>query len=203
MPGEIRRAVEQANADDAVHVIVLAGAGRAFCAGYDLKQFAEGETPLTQDMPWDPMQDYRIMKADHRRLLLDLAQLQAGDLQGARLRGRGRLGHRAVRGHRRDGRGRAHRLHAGARVGLPDDGDVGVPPGRREGEAHAADRRHDRRQDRQGVGAGLRRGARGSPRRRGRRARRAHGRRAEEPAHDAEADDQPGLREHGPRRARR
>ncbi|TAN56123.1 MAG: enoyl-CoA hydratase, partial [Betaproteobacteria bacterium] len=30
MPGEIRRAVAQANADDAVHVIVLAGAGRAF-----------------------------------------------------------------------------------------------------------------------------------------------------------------------------
>jgi enoyl-CoA hydratase len=62
MPGEIRRAVEQANADDAVHVIVLQGAGRAFCAGYDLKQYAEGATPLIQDMPWDPMQDYRIMK---------------------------------------------------------------------------------------------------------------------------------------------
>jgi enoyl-CoA hydratase len=62
MPGEIRRAVEQANADDAVHVIVLAGAGRAFCAGYDLKEYAEGANPLVQDMPWDPMQDYRIMK---------------------------------------------------------------------------------------------------------------------------------------------
>ena len=62
MPGEIRRAVEQANADDAVHVIVLAGAGRAFCAGYDLKEYAEGATPLIQEMPWDPMQDYRIMK---------------------------------------------------------------------------------------------------------------------------------------------
>jgi enoyl-CoA hydratase len=62
MPGEIRRAIEEANADDAVHVIVLQGAGRAFCAGYDLKQYAEGATPLIQDMPWDPMQDYRIMK---------------------------------------------------------------------------------------------------------------------------------------------
>ena len=62
MPGEIRRAVAQANADDAVHVIVLAGAGRAFCAGYDLKAFAEAKTPLTQRMPWDPMQDYRVMK---------------------------------------------------------------------------------------------------------------------------------------------
>jgi enoyl-CoA hydratase len=62
MPGEIRRAIEQANADDAVHVIVLQGAGRAFCAGYDLKQFAEGDTSLIQDMPWDPMRDYRVMK---------------------------------------------------------------------------------------------------------------------------------------------
>jgi enoyl-CoA hydratase len=63
MPGEIRRAVEQANADDAVHVIVLAGAGRAFCAGYDLKVYAEGGSELIQDMPWDPMQDYRVMKS--------------------------------------------------------------------------------------------------------------------------------------------
>jgi enoyl-CoA hydratase len=64
MPGEIRRAVEQANADDAVHVIVLAGAGRAFCAGYDLKAFAEakGKNSVIQDMPWDPMRDYKVMK---------------------------------------------------------------------------------------------------------------------------------------------
>ena len=43
MPREIRGAVEAANEDDRVHVIVLAGAGRAFCAGYDLKRFAEGD----------------------------------------------------------------------------------------------------------------------------------------------------------------
>jgi enoyl-CoA hydratase len=66
MPGEIRRAVEAANADDRAHVIVLAGAGRAFCAGYDLKKFAEGDKTnrWTQDMPWDPMRDYRGMKAN-------------------------------------------------------------------------------------------------------------------------------------------
>jgi enoyl-CoA hydratase len=63
MPGEIRRAVEAANADPRVHVIVLAGAGRAFCAGYDLKAFAEAESDVIQDMPWDPMLDYRIMKS--------------------------------------------------------------------------------------------------------------------------------------------
>jgi enoyl-CoA hydratase len=62
MPGELRRAIEQANADEGVHVIVLQGAGRAFCAGYDLRQFAEERTPLIQDMPWDPMRDYRVMK---------------------------------------------------------------------------------------------------------------------------------------------
>jgi enoyl-CoA hydratase len=62
MPGEIRRAIEEANADDGVHVVVLQGAGRAFCAGYDLKIFAERDTPLIQEMPWDPMRDYRVMK---------------------------------------------------------------------------------------------------------------------------------------------
>ena len=66
MPREIRLAVEQANADDGVHVIVLQGAGRAFCAGYDLKDFAEkkGKNAYTQEMPWDPMIDYRGMKAN-------------------------------------------------------------------------------------------------------------------------------------------
>ncbi|HWH49556.1 MAG TPA: enoyl-CoA hydratase-related protein, partial [Burkholderiales bacterium] len=66
MPREIRRAIEAANADDAVHVIVLAGAGKAFCAGYDLKKFAEGDPDnrWNQPMPWDPMRDYRGMKAN-------------------------------------------------------------------------------------------------------------------------------------------
>lgn len=64
MPGDIRRAVEAANADDEVHVIVLQGAGEAFCSGYDLKDFAEapGTNPGVQAMPWDPMLDYRFMK---------------------------------------------------------------------------------------------------------------------------------------------
>jgi enoyl-CoA hydratase len=64
MPHEIHDAVDRANADDAIHVIVLQGAGRAFCAGYDLKDFAErpGTNICIQDMPWDPMLDYREMK---------------------------------------------------------------------------------------------------------------------------------------------
>jgi enoyl-CoA hydratase/carnithine racemase len=62
MPREIREAVEQANDDDRVHVIVLQGAGRAFCAGYDLKAFAERKGEWSQEMPWDPMKDYKGMK---------------------------------------------------------------------------------------------------------------------------------------------
>ena len=67
MPGEIRRAVELANADDDVHVIVIQGAGRAFCAGYDLQDSAERviENPCQQEKtPWDPMLDYARMKAN-------------------------------------------------------------------------------------------------------------------------------------------
>ena len=66
MPQEIEQAVKRANEDDAVHVIVLEGAGRAFCAGYDLQEFAEkpGTNPGIQDMPWDPMLDFRFMNAN-------------------------------------------------------------------------------------------------------------------------------------------
>ena len=63
VPGEIRRAVEKANDDPDVHVIVLGGAGRSFSAGYDLKAFAEAETSRWAQGPvWDPIRDYRDMK---------------------------------------------------------------------------------------------------------------------------------------------
>jgi enoyl-CoA hydratase len=63
LPRELAAAVERADADEAVHVIVLAGAGRAFCAGYDLLHYAEtdGANRYTQEMPWDPMKDYTFM----------------------------------------------------------------------------------------------------------------------------------------------
>ena len=65
MPGEIRAAVDWAVADDEVHVIVVEGAGKGFCGGYDLTQFGEGEIdhPCQQERhPWDPMDDYAYMK---------------------------------------------------------------------------------------------------------------------------------------------
>jgi len=65
MPGEIRAAVDWAVADDQVHVIVVEGAGKGFCGGYDLSIFGEGQIdhPCQQErQPWDPMVDYAFMK---------------------------------------------------------------------------------------------------------------------------------------------
>lgn len=65
MPREIREAVRWAETDDEVHVIVLDGAGRAFCAGYDLQDFGAGRTehPCQQETyPYDAMADYAAMK---------------------------------------------------------------------------------------------------------------------------------------------
>ncbi|MFG2018095.1 crotonase/enoyl-CoA hydratase family protein [Actinomadura geliboluensis] len=66
MPGDLAAAVKRANADPRVHVIVLRGAGRAFCSGYDLKISAE-DGQGTQgsgdgDPVWDPIKDYAVMK---------------------------------------------------------------------------------------------------------------------------------------------
>lgn len=64
-PREIRAAVEWAERDDEVHVIVVEGAGKGFCGGYDLADTAEQhiEHPCQQEKtPWDPMVDYAYMK---------------------------------------------------------------------------------------------------------------------------------------------
>ncbi len=67
LPVELADAVARADADPEVHVMLLAGAGRAFCAGYDLSRYAEGGTGggeggyTGQEMPWDPIRDYAFM----------------------------------------------------------------------------------------------------------------------------------------------
>ena len=65
MPREIRAAVDWANQQDEIHVIVVEGAGKGFCGGYDLTQFGGGQLdhPCQQErVPWDPMVDYAYMK---------------------------------------------------------------------------------------------------------------------------------------------
>jgi enoyl-CoA hydratase len=64
-PREIRQAVEWAQDNPAIHVIVVEGAGKGFCGGYDLAETAaqEIEHPCQQEKyPWDPMEDYACMK---------------------------------------------------------------------------------------------------------------------------------------------
>ncbi len=71
LPQELADAVARANSDEGVHVIVLSGAGEAFCAGYDLTYYAQNEGPntLTQEMPWDPMTDYAVMMRNTNLLM--------------------------------------------------------------------------------------------------------------------------------------
>lgn len=78
MPGELAHAVERANRDDEVHVIILSGEGRAFCSGYDLIDFAEteGEQPGSQlgsgageSGAWDPMTDFYGMYQNTRHFM--------------------------------------------------------------------------------------------------------------------------------------
>lgn len=51
-------ALADALADAAVRVIRLRGAGRAFCAGYDLEW---ASALMRDDDPWDPATDFRVM----------------------------------------------------------------------------------------------------------------------------------------------
>ncbi|MBO9524347.1 MAG: crotonase/enoyl-CoA hydratase family protein [Nocardioidaceae bacterium] len=84
-PVELADAVERADIDPAVHVILLSGRGKGFCGGYDLSLFAEGdmgagtserngtvldaEVQLANHDPgrtWDPMVDYQMMSRFNR-----------------------------------------------------------------------------------------------------------------------------------------
>jgi enoyl-CoA hydratase len=85
---ELAACVEQADLDPAVRVLLLAGSGSGFCAGYDLVESAEGAAAATPvestgpagspldaaviaanhdpGRPWDPMVDYAMMARNVR-----------------------------------------------------------------------------------------------------------------------------------------
>ncbi len=71
LPSLIEEAMKRAQSDPAVHVVILSGNGPAFCAGYDLTYYAEGNGTgeATQSMPWDPMQDYAFMWANTQKFM--------------------------------------------------------------------------------------------------------------------------------------
>ena len=64
MPEEMEAAVHEAVRDQAIKVIVLRGAGRAFCAGFDLGGgFHHWDEGLTTDGAWDPGKDFAMATA--------------------------------------------------------------------------------------------------------------------------------------------
>ena len=61
MPDEVEAAVTAATRDPLVKVIVLRGAGRAFCAGYDFSGgFKHWDEAITTDGAWDPGKDFAM-----------------------------------------------------------------------------------------------------------------------------------------------
>jgi len=58
---DFRAALADANADDGVRVLRLRGAGRAFCAGYDIGWGSDSMAEAEGDRPWDPMADLQAM----------------------------------------------------------------------------------------------------------------------------------------------
>jgi enoyl-CoA hydratase len=64
MPDEVEQCVGQAVRDPTVRVIVVRGAGRAFCAGYDFGVgFHHWDEWITTDGAWDPGKDFALATA--------------------------------------------------------------------------------------------------------------------------------------------
>ena len=58
---DLDAALSRAWGDDGVHAIRLRGAGRTFCAGYDIGWGAEQMEEAVREGPWDPIADYQTM----------------------------------------------------------------------------------------------------------------------------------------------
>ena len=204
MPEELERCVAEANRDRAVKVIVLRGAGRAFCAGFDFSDNVSAWTGTLGDrraLGPGPRPDRRHepVHGSGAEVHEPVAQPEAGDRTGTRLvRGR-RIGPRAVCRSRDRLGGRADRHALRARMGLLFVRSVDLPPRPHEGQGARTDGKAP-------VGQGSRRGRADQPRRAVRRARghraragRGSGAAPAPPARRDEADRQPGVRQHGPR----
>src|SRR5918999_4816583 len=64
MPDELEAAVHRAVRDEEVKAIVLRGAGRSFCAGFDFGGgFHHWDEGLTTDGKWDPGKDFMMTTA--------------------------------------------------------------------------------------------------------------------------------------------
>src|SRR5689334_19706144 len=64
MPDEIEAAIGLAERDPAIKVIVLRGAGRAFCAGYDFGEgFQQWADYMNTGGQWDPGKDFAAVTA--------------------------------------------------------------------------------------------------------------------------------------------
>jgi enoyl-CoA hydratase len=58
---DLEAGLDRAEADDAIRVVRLRGAGRAFCAGYDIEWGAGAMQTGEEGAPWDPIADHRMM----------------------------------------------------------------------------------------------------------------------------------------------
>jgi len=66
----LEEAVARANREPEVRVIVLRGAGRAFCAGYDLQMAPSAEAQAQERSGgWDPVADFRMMSRNVRAFM--------------------------------------------------------------------------------------------------------------------------------------
>src|ERR671935_3125353 len=64
---DLNRAAELIRDDPDVRVVLIRGAGRAFCTGIDLKQLARGETPHAYYESWD--RALRILEQSEKILI--------------------------------------------------------------------------------------------------------------------------------------